>query len=104
MKLVDMNPSWYSDRGGHGQGLLFDCPVHGGEHKIGVPFENPIDGGPKTRRGQGKNGDKWWTRTGETFETLTLTPSLHMKDGDPDDPASPTHWHGFVTNGSITGG
>jgi hypothetical protein len=32
-----------------------------------------------------------WQRTGETFETLTLTPSV--------DCSAWGHWHGFITNG-----
>jgi hypothetical protein len=35
-----------------------------------------------------------WQRTGNTFETLTLTPSI---DASPD-------WHGYVTSGQIVGG
>jgi hypothetical protein len=34
-----------------------------------------------------------WQRTGETFDDLTLTPSID---------ASPSgHWHGYVTNGQV---
>ena len=35
-----------------------------------------------------------WKRTGENFETLTLTPSV--------DASAEGHWHGFITNGNIT--
>jgi hypothetical protein len=39
-----------------------------------------------------------WTRTGEDFETLTLTPSIHS------DPAKGgCGWHGFITNGEVLG-
>jgi hypothetical protein len=54
-----------------------------------VPFSNPIKA----------VGDLWvgnqahWQRTGETFDTMTLTPSIRRLDG--------CAWHGFVTNGEI---
>ncbi len=43
----------------------------------------------------GKGRTVYWQRTGDTFETLTLTPSV--------DAASHGvgHWHGFITNGEI---
>ena len=43
---------------------------------------------------------KGWARTGDTFETLTLAPSIWVKGGacKPDG----SGWHGFVTNGEIT--
>ncbi len=67
-----------------------------------VAFENPIDGGPPEpkRMVTFPDGHKQesvrWTRSGDTFETLTLTPSV--------DAASHGvgHWHGFITNGEIT--
>jgi hypothetical protein len=35
-----------------------------------------------------------WRREGDTFDTLTLSPSVD---------ASPSgHWHGFVRNGEVT--
>jgi hypothetical protein len=56
-----------------------------------VPFANPIDGGPQLER-------HGWQRTGDTFETLTLTPSIlraRARGG--------CGWHGFITNGAVTG-
>lgn len=34
-----------------------------------------------------------WKRTGETFDTLTLTPSINAEAAG--------HWHGFITNGDV---
>lgn len=58
-------------------------------HIISIAFENPLDGGPPAP------GRLHWKRTGDTFETLTLAPSVD---------ASRTHpqgWHGFVINGEV---
>jgi hypothetical protein len=35
-----------------------------------------------------------WNRTGDTFETMTLTPSI--------DGSGVGHWHGFITNGEVS--
>jgi hypothetical protein len=37
---------------------------------------------------------KRWHRSGETFETLTLTPSI--------DTSEHGHWHGNVTDGEVS--
>lgn len=50
-----------------------------------VSFANPIDGGEKWSQGP------WWQRTGETFDTLQLSPSILS------DPAKGgCGWHGYV--------
>jgi hypothetical protein len=33
---------------------------------------------------------------GDTFETLSLFPSINVEDEG--------HWHGFISNGEVTGG
>ncbi len=38
----------------------------------------------------------WKRGSGDTFETLTLTPSI---DANVDIAG---HWHGFITNGEVT--
>ncbi len=71
-----------------GVGLMCNCPC-GCESPLYVPFANPLDGGPQLD-GQG------WRRTGETFETLSLAPSIlrsREKGG--------CGWHGFITNGEV---
>jgi hypothetical protein len=117
LRLVDLNPHWISEwtppdgaLTRHGQGVMFDCPhcvragIKSSESRmvrIPVGFKNPIDGGPPFKDeikadGQAR-GRPLWDRTGDTFETLTLSPSID---------ASKTHeggWHGFVQNGAIVG-
>ena len=110
MRLVDLNPSWVGAGGEgvsakdgtpvpkrHGIGIMFDCPC-GCAVWVYVSFENPVDGGPP-RLNPGLNpGEPRWHRTGDTFDALTLKPSIlkSKKKGG-------CGWHGFVTNGEITG-
>jgi hypothetical protein len=93
-KLADLNPKWFTEHasGRTGYGVEFDCPCGQGAAcewggRIHVPFANPLDGGPPGRWGSTK-----WQRTGETFENLSLTPSIHAVG----------HWHGWLTNGVLT--
>jgi len=119
MKLADLHPRWVGAGGEgvfnadgspapkrHGVGLSFDCPCAKCSAKrtgdfdndfylrVFVGFENPVDGGPPHDPRPGAQ----WRRTGDTFETLTLTPSIQrhrVGEGGCD-------WHGFVTNGEVT--
>src|SRR5450432_2334947 len=101
MRLTDLHPEWMN-AGGEGVynaddtpallrtgvGVLCDCPcgIKDEDHQLYVPFLNPIDGGAPIEKG--------WQRTGETFDTLTLTPSiLRIKPS--------CGWHGFITNGEV---
>lgn len=104
MKLTDLNPRWLAEDGRHGQGVTFDCP---GEccasaptmtqwqpgdpqwkRRAGVVFENPIGGGAPMP------GPEAWQRTGDSFETLTLSPSVRIEPLE-----TPPHWHGHIVNG-----
>lgn len=105
MKLTELDPQWVgaggegiSDKDGnpvperHGVGVLFDCP-DGCGFPCYVSFQNPLDGGPPHDASR-----PLWTRTGEAFETLTLAPSiLRAKE------KGGCGWHGFVTNGEMSG-
>lgn len=97
-KLTDLNPMFLGC-GGPGVtrngldvprreavGIDMDCPC-GCDRRLYVPFLNPLDGGPPAHPGHG------WERTGDTFETLTLKPSIRRMDG--------CKWHGFLTNGEL---
>jgi hypothetical protein len=79
-------------------GLTFLCP-HCRTQRLGVQFDPPID--PQGWLAKGINWPKAqhvWTRTGDTFETLTLTPSI---DASGSGIAFDGHWHGFIRNGAI---
>lgn len=101
MRLVDLHPRFLGAGGPgitnsktgeevprrEGVGVMFDCPC-GCDSPCYVPFANPLDGGPAL-----ESGHPVWQRVGETFEDLTLTPSiLRMRTCD---------WHGYVTKGEI---
>jgi hypothetical protein len=105
MRLVDLNPQWL-DSGGEGvtradgspaplqrgAAIALDCPCgnHDEEHRLYVPFAVALDGTP------GGYGERGWQRTGDTFETLTLRPSILRMGSDS------CGWHGFITDGEVT--
>lgn len=104
-RLVDLDPRWVGrfhvdDIDRHGLGISFDCPVHGPPCRIVAPFDPPLDGKPPSvAKGVP------WTRTGDTFETLTLTPSIRVRTGRWNEAKGATelveHWHGYVTDGNV---
>lgn len=103
MRLVDLNPQFYR-YGGEGLrnargdpiperlgvGLSCDCPCGCGA-RMAVAFANPIRGGEPVIN----PGENTWQREGDTFETLTLTPSIQRAD------PGGCRWHGFLTNGEF---
>lgn len=123
MKLTELQPKWIGLNGehlwlgvrdGHGRagwsgqnphfGLTFLCP-HCREQRIGVmfkPFIDPDDlvklatwalpGAPNPNTGE-VTEVLWWTRTGDTFDALSLTPSIDLSKYG--------HWHGYITNGEL---
>jgi hypothetical protein len=99
MRLVDLHPRWMDGFDGREKiGVIFDCPC-GCPQDNYVPFKNPIGGGESPH----KLG-ALWTRTGDTFETLSTTPSIlrHPFSADPDPKYHCKGWHGFITNGEVT--
>lgn len=101
MKLTDLDPQWLS-HGGEGVlkngkpvplreriGITLNCPC-GCAHRLDVMFRNPVDGQGSVYPPQWPS----WERKGETFEELTLTPSIQREI-----PAR--CWHGYITNGEI---
>jgi len=102
MRLIDLNPEFVG-HGGEGvyrsdtgepvprterAGIIFDCPCGNTDedHRLFVPFANPIGPGPLISQ-QG------WQRRGDDVETLTLTPSI-LRHTD-------CAWHGFITDGEV---
>lgn len=106
MKLTELDPRWITFHGWASDspfciGLTFQCP-HCRSQRLGVLFDHPIDPDHVAETfgvaydpaafGAGL-GMKAWTRSGDTFDTLTLTPSINTKESG--------HWHGFITNGEV---
>ena len=100
MKLADLHPGWVHCGGPdvhHADGsevprreqvgVAFDCPC-GCDQRCFIPFANPPDG-----LGPIEPSEPGWNRTGDTFETLTLTPSILRVGG--------CGWHGFITGGEV---
>lgn len=83
MKLAGLHPRWMESPDGRKIAIEFDCPTHpNGDCKMFVPFTDPRTGGTQMYA---------WRKEGETFETLTLSPSIQYVG----------HWHGHVLNGEI---
>ena len=101
MRLVDLEPGWVGAGGAgitrngepvperHGVGVTFNCPC-GCDSPCYVPFRNPLDGGPML---EDDPPHPSWQRTGDTFETLTLSPSIYRSRG--------CGWHGYIENGGV---
>lgn len=100
MKLTDLSPAWIDADGRHGVGVSFRCLTGHCPGRLWILFANPLDGGePLTRSPLAKarqealhvddDGEAWerirhdrdggpnrWTRTGKTFDALSMTPSV----------------------------
>ncbi len=100
MKLTELAPHWMATQDGRdGMGVSFVCP-HCGTQRLAVWFANPVDGGAPAPDDHPHFDDHHhptpalrWRREGETFETLSLTPSV--------DASAAGHWHGFITAGNV---
>jgi hypothetical protein len=106
VKFSDLNPCFVdvggegiTDKDGNpipertGIGVTFDCPC-GCTVRGYVGFENPIDGGPP----RASKGEPLWHRDGDTFDTLTLRPSILRSKSK-----GACGWHGFITGGLVNG-
>lgn len=85
----DGNPVPYR----HGVGVIFTCPC--GTHKpddfdveVFVQFTPTLDGTLNELQGH-----SWKRESGDTFENLTLSPSILRLNN--------CRWHGFITNGEV---
>lgn len=101
LRLTDLDPRWFDvpDAGGAIDGVSFLCP-HCREVRLAVQF-TPM-GADEIHARSHRDGDQHtiiplqgnvWQRTGETFNDLTLSPSV--------DASISGHWHGFIRNGRI---
>jgi hypothetical protein len=69
-RLIDCNPRWADDVAGVTHYLRFDCPEGHAGCSHTIPFTPALDGTPQT------SSQALWERRGDTFETLTLMPSM----------------------------
>lgn len=94
MRLIDLNPGFISagpsPEQRDGIGIIFDCPC-GCDVLCAVYFRNPVDGGGPYPSERGP----LWCRTGDTFEALTLTPSIHRSG------PGGCGWHGWIKDGEV---
>ncbi len=113
MRLSELEPRWASSKWADGVGsspsawkfgVTFLCPCCQ-KVRLAVlfkPFIDPehiaermlwaVPGAPDPNTGEVREV-LFWQRTGETFDDLTLTPSI--------DVSKYGHWHGHITNGEI---
>lgn len=98
MRLSDLAPKWLTflnlgDGVDFRLGLTFLCP-HCKVQRIGVMFDPPIDPAGWLAKGiLWQKPSLFWNRTGDTFDTLTLTPSIDVSQFG--------HWHGSIVNGEV---
>lgn len=101
MRLTELDPQWINHGDRKGVGVRFWNPLRtrpdgSSRGMVRVLFANPIDGGPPLPNDDSiasNNDGCRWQRSGDTFETLTLSPSIDEGEGG---------WHGFVTNGGVS--
>jgi hypothetical protein len=114
MRLVDLNPWWFGALGidTGKDGMTFLCPCAkclanpDTQVRLAVQFANPVGAEPKpamTFKEKRRHVHDLrtfdvppgflWTRLGETFEAITITPSV--------DASKAGHWHGFITAGEV---
>lgn len=104
MRLTELKPRWVVDAAGRqGMGIGLLCPICKAE-MIAVWFKQPLDGGPPA-----SDQKHLWNRTGDSFDNLTLSPSIDASGPGAipcSDPRGPdfwdSHWHGHITNGEVT--
>lgn len=112
-RLVDCDPRWVVTTGSsEHSGVSFACPEGHESCRHVIPFTPTLEG--RTTTGWQQNGAVWqWT--GDTFETLSLSPSIRriprhasraaaLADGCIAEYITDSlfcAFHGFVTNGGI---
>lgn len=76
-------------------GFHFKCPACDDDMcRIHVFVDPPFDASASALM---VDQHRAWKRSGEPWDTLTLTPSILTRKDDGGE-----HWHGFITNGQVT--
>lgn len=98
MKLTELDPRWYTVEGANGAavGISFDCP-HCRTQRLGVAFHHKGHEAMEDSviHAASPLTNHIWDIEGDTFENLTLTPSVDASQ------VAGGHWHGHITNGEI---
>jgi hypothetical protein len=100
MKLTELNPRWVGLPGPIYDGVAFDCP-HCKVQRLAITFSPPIDPNgwwPKITQPTYAGQNVWKRGSGDTFETLTISPSVDASN----QVEFKNHWHGFITQGEVT--
>lgn len=99
MKLTDLEPRWvglhnFDAAATYHIGVSFRSPQTG--QRLAVLFRPAIDPAGLAAKYQWPDffpDKKKWDRTGDTFDTLTLSPSLDF--------SAVGEWHGFIVSGEV---
>lgn len=106
MKLADLEPTFVGNYNSEthamrqldsvegAQGVIFVCPKCG-NHAVLCWFRNPHNA--PVVPDDALPGPGRWTFNGDSFDVLTLSPSIDLSRG-----AGECNWHGFITNGVAT--
>lgn len=113
-RLIDCNPRWAHYHGADkpADGITFDCPEGHASCKHTVPFTPALDGTPMPVV---QHNGAHWHRKGDTFETITLSPSIRaipiyeskeeaIRAGAKEEYMEERwfcRFHGFIDNGKI---
>lgn len=95
MRLTDFDPRFQRSHGDERlTHLSFRCPCKPEcEVRVCVAFTPALDGSEAPQAWK-----PWQRSSGDTFETLTLSPSIHLYPTPSQDCAG---WHGFLRNGQL---
>ncbi len=91
IKLTELKPKWITWGDMPKGGISFQCPIHlDGDCKDNAMVENRVHVPFKEVEPKG------WTHLGDSFEDMSLSPSIMAMNED-----NTSHWHGFVKNGYV---
>lgn len=101
MRLTELEPRWQRPNAfpDHWRtGITFVCPACR-THRVAVTFAIPVVPNPMSDMERDswaqvvkhEHKDAVWTRVGDTFDTMTLTPSVNFQPRG--------CWHGTIENG-----
>lgn len=89
-----LEPHYVTDSTGRRIGVSFLCPTCR-DHRVAINVDPPFDDGPTAKRP--------WQRTGETFDVMSLSPSIIALRRD-EVGRERECWHGYVRHGQIRAG